>query len=275
MPLFPRPRPADIFDGTVDYLAQTPEGPVGIVDGWKRDAQNRPSAIIIAQGWFGRRRFEIPIDKLIEIDHEERRVVLAPAAAPLEPAGLFHETTTKRPQGLDQPGPVLCGVAEDSHAAMVVAVAAQLARALGAPLVFAHATLADLPPGVSAAADGQARLLEEERGHANEFIDTLLLSALTRGTDVKRIIARGTPAETLERLAHTEGAQLLVIGTTGKGSLGTLLRGSVSKHLTSHAPCPVVLIPPKLSTCTDDDEADETLRDLPHEAGLGMSRTDW
>jgi hypothetical protein len=110
MPRLARSRPADILDATVDYLAQTPDGPVGIVDGWKRNEQGRASAIIIAQGWFGRRRFEIPIDKLIEIDHKKRRVVLAPAAAPPEPTGLLHrlvapergrtanETTTTRPE---------------------------------------------------------------------------------------------------------------------------------------------------------------------------------
>ena len=70
--------------------------------------------------------------------------------------------------------PVLCGVADDPHAPKVVATAANLARKLAAPLILAHVTPAEVPPGVSAAADGQARLREEENEHANELIDGLL-----------------------------------------------------------------------------------------------------
>jgi hypothetical protein len=87
MPPFARPRPADALDGMVDYLVDTPDGNVGIVDGWLRDERGQPQALIVAQGWFGRRRFEIPLDALIEIDHKDRRIILARGAAPLEPKG--------------------------------------------------------------------------------------------------------------------------------------------------------------------------------------------
>jgi hypothetical protein len=85
MALFARPRPADILDGTVDYLVDTPDGSVGVVDGWERDEHGRPQTLIVSQGWFGRRRFEIPLEALVEIDHEDRRIILARDAAPLEP----------------------------------------------------------------------------------------------------------------------------------------------------------------------------------------------
>jgi len=71
----------------VNYLVGTPDGSVGIVDGWERDEHARLQTLIVAQGWFGRRRFQIPLEKLIEIDHEHRRIVLARGAAPLEPKG--------------------------------------------------------------------------------------------------------------------------------------------------------------------------------------------
>ena len=87
MALFTRARPADILDGTVDYLVDTPDGSVGIVDEWKRDEHGRPRALIVAQGWFGRRRIEVPLDAILEIDHEDRRIILARGAAPIEPTG--------------------------------------------------------------------------------------------------------------------------------------------------------------------------------------------
>jgi nucleotide-binding universal stress UspA family protein len=284
MALYARPRQADILDGIVDYLVDTPDGSVGIVDGWVRDEHARPQALIIAQGWFGRRRFEIPLGKLIEIDHEHRRIVLARGVVPLEPKGPLHrlvehgedraveEIAAAFPHSPDQTRPVLCGVANDRHAPAVVAVAARLARKLAAPLVLAHVTPAHVPPGVSAAADGQARLREEEKEDADELIDALL-SGPVSGADVKRVVARGTPGRTLEELASRERAQLLVIGATGRGSLGALFKGSVSQDVISHARCPVVVVPPDVKRPADEghDKSDES----PDLAGVGLGRTTW
>ena len=49
----------DVFDHMVGYLVDTPDGPVGVLDGWNRDDDGRPETVIVVQGWFGRRQFEI------------------------------------------------------------------------------------------------------------------------------------------------------------------------------------------------------------------------
>jgi len=282
MALFARPRPADILDGMVNYLVGTPDGSVGIVDGWERDEHGRPQALVVAQGWFGRRRLEIPLEAVVGIDHEDLRIILAPGAAPLEPKGplqrlveLGHDRSAEEaaaaaPPRPDQARPVLCGVADDRHAPAVVAVAARLARKLAAPLILVHVTPAHVPPGVSAAPEGQARLREKEKEDAEALIDALL-SRSDVSTDVKRVVARGTPAETLEELAGSERAQLLVIGATGKGSLGALLKGSVSQHVIGHASCPVVVVPAEvtLRRHVGDDDPVGDVSDL---AGLGLGR---
>ena len=282
MALVARPRPADVLDGMVHYLVDTPDGAVGVVDGWQRDARGRPQSLIVAQGWFGRRRFEVPLDALLEIDHEERRVVLRRDAAPLEPKGPLQRlvefgqgrsaeetAATVQQQSPHRARPVLCGVADDRHAAAVVAVAARLARGLAAPLVVVHVTPAGVPPGVSAAADGQARLLAEENTQAEELIDALL-SGLSPGTAVKRVVVRGRPAETLEEVAETERAQLLVIGASRKRSLRALLEGSVSQHVTGHARCAVVVVPPDVTGAEANGDRDSS--DMPELAGVGFGR---
>ena len=188
---------------------------------------------------------------------------------------MANETTTTPPHGLGQSGPVLCGVAEDPHAPVVVGVAAQLARALAAPLILAHVTLADFPPGISAAAYGQARLLEEQHEHADEFTDNLLLLArLARGrtsnasSAVEHRPKHSSSSHIRNALSCLSSAPLV------KDPSGRCLRGSVSHHLSSHAPCPVVIVPPKMSIGTDED-GDDAVRGLPDEASLGLSRTDW
>jgi nucleotide-binding universal stress UspA family protein len=52
----------------------------------------------------------------------------------------------------------------------------------------------------------------------------------------------GNPAEQL--CAAARDADMIVVGTRGAGGFARLLLGSVSTHLTHHAPCPVVVIPP-------------------------------
>jgi nucleotide-binding universal stress UspA family protein len=284
MAFFARPRPADILDGIIHYLVDTPEGSVGIVDEWERDENGRPQTLIVAQGWFGRRRFEVPLDAILEIDHGDRRIILARGAAPLEPKGPMQrlvefgqsrsaeEAAAAFPRRSNGACPVLCGVADDRHASTVVSVAERLARALSAPLILAHVIPAHVPPGVSAAPEGQARLREEEKEHADELIDALL-SRLVLGADVKRVVTRGTPERTLEELAGKEHAQLLVIGATGKGSLEALFKGSVSQHVISHARCPVVVVPPEVMRPADGGhhKSDES----PDLAGVGLGRASW
>jgi nucleotide-binding universal stress UspA family protein len=43
-------------------------------------------------------------------------------------------------------------------------------------------------------------------------------------------------------LDSAEGAHLLVVGSRGRGSVGSLLLGSVSVDVSAHAPCPVVVV---------------------------------
>jgi len=253
--LFRGIEPPDTFDHMVGYLVDTPDGSVGVLDGWNRDDDGRPETVVVVQGWFGRRLFEIPVAKLAGIDHDQKRVTLARGAAPVEPGGIFqrffeHVRPSSKPDDApSQPKrhtgnrPVLCAVADDAQAAHVVAIAEQLAIALAAPLLITHVTRSDVPPGVSAVADGQARLRDSEQRDAEDLVEGLL-AGVSPGASASRIIARGSASKTLEELANAEDASFLVIGTAGRGLLSATLNGSVSHHLAAHAPCPVVVVPP-------------------------------
>lgn len=49
-----------------------------------------------------------------------------------------------------------------------------------------------------------------------------------------------------ELLDAAKGADLLVVGSQGQGEFMSMLLGSSSMHCVQHAPCPVVVVPPRV-----------------------------
>lgn len=76
------------------------------------------------------------------------------------------------------------------------------------------------------------------------ILATVVNSADESGLDapVARVLLNDTPAHAL--LEAAKGADLIVVGSRGRGGFTGLLLGSVSHQVVHHAPCPVVVIPP-------------------------------
>ena len=64
----------------------------------------------------------------------------------------------------------------------------------------------------------------------------------TRDVPVEVVVVAGAPAEHLVRVA--EGADLLVVGSRGRGSVRSTLLGSVALHCAAHAHCAVAVVHP-------------------------------
>jgi nucleotide-binding universal stress UspA family protein len=76
---------------------------------------------------------------------------------------------------------------------------------------------------------------------ARLVLDDTVNAVDARGVDVERRLVQGGAAR--ELLDAAKDADLLVVGTHGRGGFAGMLLGSVSQHVTHHAPCPVVLVP--------------------------------
>lgn len=61
------------------------------------------------------------------------------------------------------------------------------------------------------------------------------------GVDLRPEVVEGPPAPSL--LERAEGADLLALGTRGRGGFAGLVLGSVSQQCLHHATCPVIVIP--------------------------------
>jgi nucleotide-binding universal stress UspA family protein len=56
------------------------------------------------------------------------------------------------------------------------------------------------------------------------------------------LVWTGDPGESIVDAAAAEAADMVVVGSHGRGRLGRLMLGSVSDHVARHAPCPVVVV---------------------------------
>lgn len=110
----------------------------------------------------------------------------------------------------------------------------------GAPLVAVHAW-SDLPGTTVWELTTDWRAVQAQESAA---LDRWLADGQARWPDVRveRVVVRDNPVHVL--LDHARAAQLVVIGSRGRGGFRGLLPGSTSQALIHHATCPVAVVPP-------------------------------
>lgn len=87
------------------------------------------------------------------------------------------------------------------------------------------------------------RMLEGEQRDAAKAIDEII--AVLPGSWrplVKKRIEGGDAGPMIVWVAEHEHSDVIVVGSHGHGVLKRLVIGSVSQHVTHHAPCPVLLV---------------------------------
>jgi nucleotide-binding universal stress UspA family protein len=141
-------------------------------------------------------------------------------------------------------GPVVVGIDGSPTSEAAVAVAFDEASWRGAELVAVHSWLdhaadADLPGRDDADWAQLAQNAEEEEvlaerlaGWSEKYPDVV----------VRRVLVRGRPAERL--LEQAVDAQLIVVGSRGRGGFSGMLLGSTSQALIHHATCPLLVVRP-------------------------------
>ena len=137
-----------------------------------------------------------------------------------------------RPAAGYAPGPVVVGADGSVGSQAAVEFACEEAT-LHDTSVLAVCALADAPGSL-----GGARDLEEE---FNQAIDES--EKAHPGLAVQRHVVVGSARH--ELLYSVKDAQLLVVGSRGRGGMPGMLLGSVGQALISYAPCPVVVVRPR------------------------------
>jgi nucleotide-binding universal stress UspA family protein len=67
-------------------------------------------------------------------------------------------------------------------------------------------------------------------------------TARALGVAVETRVERGVPGAVLCEVADTLGADVVVVGSRGRGAIRRLVLGSVSNYVVHNAPCPVLVV---------------------------------
>ena len=124
------------------------------------------------------------------------------------------------------PETIVCGLDTSSAADAVADTARWLANRLQARLVLVH-------------------VAEEPMAEAEELLTSFRVRLGLGARDDVRLL-EGSPEDRLREAVDNDAADLLVVGSRGRGALQSAVFGSVSRSLVTSARCPVVVVPSSL-----------------------------
>jgi len=140
-------------------------------------------------------------------------------------------------------GSIVCGVDSSEDARAVLSTAAGLADRLGLRLVVAHVVQSPVTaapsPGMMSRPFQELDIPAQVDG-GTRLVDRVLEEAGLE--DAERRVVYGFPADRLADLADAEEAELIVVGSRGRGPFKAAFLGSVSNELIGVARTPVLVV---------------------------------
>ena len=144
--------------------------------------------------------------------------------------------------------PIVVGIDGSDASREALRWAAEEARLRSASLVAVHVWSFIPPqpigdPGMLAVPAGDfPGQLEAERDAASGALEAAVADARATapGIEVEQKLIEGDPGDAL--VTESESAQLVVVGSHGRSGLQAAILGSVSRHVTTHAASPVVVV---------------------------------
>lgn len=158
---------------------------------------------------------------------------------------------------------IVCALdTDESGTTEPLRVAADLAQRLGLPLVVASVLrpgpfpsggpAVDTSPVIVAPAPAlayqhpvtpEAEQLDAARDETRRRVEQLLAQSSVGDEAHVEVAVDASVPEGLRRIAADCDAELLVVGSRGRGTVKAALLGSTSHALVADAPCPVVVVP--------------------------------
>jgi nucleotide-binding universal stress UspA family protein len=146
---------------------------------------------------------------------------------------------------------IVCGVDGSADSQVALAVAVDVAARLRLRLIMANVVEPSHAPSVGAASlrgtmpDPLFPTTDEQEEASNGLLAELSATMGLEGAD-RRVVV-GYAAEGLADLADEEEAEMIVVGSRGRGAFKAAFLGSVSTSLIGVARCPVLVVPPGIA----------------------------
>jgi nucleotide-binding universal stress UspA family protein len=87
------------------------------------------------------------------------------------------------------------------------------------------------------------RRIDQERARIEAGAQLLVGRARAAGAKATYLVWEGDPVEAIVAASEAEDADVVVLGSHGRGRLGRLVLGSISMRVTEQAPCRVIVVP--------------------------------
>lgn len=128
----------------------------------------------------------------------------------------------------------------------VYAIALELSRSLGAKLWFLHVAAPDpdfvgFSTGPQYIRDHRADVLRQEHADLQQMAE----KARAAGADAEALLIQGPTTESILEQAKRIEADVIVMGSHGRGALYKAFVGSVSEQVLEQSPIPVLIVPVK------------------------------
>jgi nucleotide-binding universal stress UspA family protein len=157
-----------------------------------------------------------------------------------EPGGPAPASASATPQnGRRRIATVMLATDFSAASASATETAFDLAASLGATLL----AVSVIDPGSLRLPGGRFHArVDQVREERERVAQHLVGQGRHAGVPVRFLVWEGDPGESVVEAATAEGADLIVLGSHGRGGVGRFLIGSVSDHVIRNAPCPVLVV---------------------------------
>lgn len=139
-------------------------------------------------------------------------------------------------------GGILVGHDGSKDATQALQTAARMAAALGTHVTVTRAWSLMTAPKPATAAPGYVPPLDDFEAATLAELDSDVASVREQFANVviNTAVTRGNPAAQL--IEASEGAEMVVVGSRGRGGFKGLVLGSVSEQVVRYAKCPVLVV---------------------------------
>ncbi|HEX7124593.1 MAG TPA: universal stress protein [Thermodesulfobacteriota bacterium] len=130
-----------------------------------------------------------------------------------------------------------------SCAGQAQARAAALARAFGAEVLLVYVLVEAMLFGEGFVGMAEVeRIYDAQKRWAEKALADRVAELEAQGIKARSLLVVGVPADEIVRAAERERADLIVLGTHGRGAVGRFFLGSIADRVVRTAPCPVVTV---------------------------------